>query len=1008
MPTQKPLRTVQLGKGTLNCVAWSPDRSRLALGRDDHTVYVFTPTGELHWRRKKHTAPIETLAWSPDGRFLASGADDGTLRIWSLDGTDIRCIEGHEGFIASVVWSPDGLRLASGSEDRTLRIWSATEGTELRRLEGHHSTLWAVAWSPNGDSLASGSGDRCVCVWSTTGGALLQTLTGHTHAILQVAWSPDSTRLASCAKDRTVRIWHASTSTVQHAAEYEDPIMSMAWSPTGQFLALGSSRGVVHLWSPGVVPAQTFQAHTQSISGVAWSPDGSNLSAVARDGLLAIWEIETTKDFRTKPPQPAPNALDWIARQAATVGRRPPPWVPHLPRISTDQPLEALGVLRAEGTQTAGAPCVAIAPDDLRLVSGHMEGHLRCWDLLDGRLIWTTLGRRAQDIAWAPDGKHLAMGAEDGALSLCSASDGIELHRFPGHRAPVSSVAWSPDGRALASGSADRTIRVWVMDEDGVGLRGLHCLHGHRDRVLSVAWSPDARHLVSGSEDGTVRVWSVSDGQERRRLEGHTEAVYSVAWSSRSDWIASGSQDNTIRLWSTKGQEQHSLSVHGGAVLRVAWSPEGGRLAAGSMDGTVRVWDLPGVLEGRSSTRCFASSGYAWRVAWASSGHFLVSGHAEDTLQLWDTRSPPLRRTHKNIDAFESRGFASLPAALVALHREGIYPPLSWVHDLRCLLGGGSPLSLRALTSEPEVSGIRSLQALGWSSGACTGLIAWLLRDLSGTEAWRVPTELSPTTVRALLATALSGDRIDRIEPRIPSVPLDMLRAALQRVDNRALTLIESLGADATLAEPGLISKVFQLDPSGIALSPVQRRLLHYPLTPLPVGETLEIPRLRPTVIILDGSPMCHGAVLDMLRTAAHAVVTTLRRAGLSVVLVGAGGPPTVHPLTHPLARIVLLTLVRDTPADTLETVAIATQLQRQCVNPTPTVEPIVLLLTHPQWGSGGSDCVPPPIPRLRALFVDEKPCTALPPWAKYCERVSTLASDQYAHLPEALGRLMG
>ncbi|CAK0780787.1 hypothetical protein CCP3SC15_70044 [Gammaproteobacteria bacterium] len=1116
---QKPLRVLRLGKGALNCVAWSPDRHSLALGGDDQIVYVFTPKGELRWRRKKHTAPIESLAWSPDGRCLASGSDDCTVRLWSLDGTELHCINGHEGIVAGIAWSPDSRRLVSGSDDRTLRLWSADDGTELRRLEGHEGAIWSVAWSPDGLYLASGSGDRSVRLWSATTGAEWRRLTEHTHQVTIVAWSPDSRRLASGARDRTVRLWSVEDGTELHRLEGRE-VLSMAWAPDGQCLALGSSQGAVRLWSPddddgnavfgvgsstvlpgegGANPLRRLKGHEESVWGVAWSSDGSQLAAVARDGTLALWEVATPL---VSTPVPVVDAVQWLARQAATVGRRAPPWVPQLPGADA---AGSLGILRAEVVRRSGAPCIALSPDGRRLASGHLDGYLRCWNLMDGRLLWTSVEpiadsvsgsgstssrssqRVAQDLAWSPDGRSLATGAEDGTVSLWSIGDGVELHRLSGHRAPVSSIAWSPDSSCLASGSADRTVRLWSAEKK-VELR---CLKGHTDLVRSVAWSPDGRQLASGSQDCTIRLWSATDGKELRRLEGHAALVYGIAWSPLGNLLASGSQDQTIRLWSVAdGREQQRLEGHQGAVLNVAWSPDGTRLASGSMDSTVRVWDPLAVgTRHRLPLRSFTSQdqGYSWRLAWASGGRFLASSHTEDTIRLWDTRdlfpTQTVGRVPSTAETF--RPLSALPAALTALHRLEIHPPLSLVHDLRTLLGGDTPPALETLLTGPEGEKVRDLQHLGWPGAARTGLIALLLHGLPDDAKWHPSAELAPAILRPSLTTALTGEPI---HPTAPPPPLAFLRQAVAAIDDPLLTLIAALGPEAVAADPGILLRLRHRVTQLPCLNPLQRRLLRRPLTPLAAAaasprngvgisangkqidgwngknahpwsfaapwefpaeaqrelppnafsftrrdenewlftqqyrftlrphDFLPLPCLRPTVIILDGSPACHGAIEVLLRPAAHALAATLHRQHLPAVLVSAGGQPTVHLLEQPADFLTLLTQRSPNPPDPISTLAVATAVRRQLVgNDIAWREPIILLLTQSQWGAeaGGEEVrspSPPHFPHLRALFVRDATLESqsLPVWAGSCERWEAIRPDQHEHLPEVLGRLIG
>jgi len=75
-----------------------------------------------------------------------------------------------------------------------------------------------------------------------------------------------------------------------------------------------------------------------------------------------------------------------------------------------------------------------------------------------------------------------------------------------GHTASVAAVAFSPDGRRLASGAEDNTIRLW----DTTAGKLIKKLEGHQDYVHSVAFHPRGTLLASASYDRTVRVWAVA------------------------------------------------------------------------------------------------------------------------------------------------------------------------------------------------------------------------------------------------------------------------------------------------------------------------------------------------------------------------------------------------------------------------------------------------------------------------------------------------------------------
>lgn len=70
-------------------------------------------------------------------------------------------------------------------------------------------------------------------------------------------------------------------------------------------------------------------------------------------------------------------------------------------------------------------------------------------------------------------------------------------------QAQINSVAFAPDGRTMALASERGTIDVWSVDDR----RLLTVLEGHTASATSVSFAYDGAHLASRSTDGEIRIW---------------------------------------------------------------------------------------------------------------------------------------------------------------------------------------------------------------------------------------------------------------------------------------------------------------------------------------------------------------------------------------------------------------------------------------------------------------------------------------------------------------------
>jgi WD40 repeat protein len=113
-------------------------------------------------------------------------------------------------------------------------------------------------------------------------------------------------------------------------------------------------------------------------------------------------------------------------------------------------------------------------------------------------------------------------------VGLGDEETGAGVRSFMDHRILALALAFAPDGRPLAVGGHEPGILLYdVRDGDGghpVGMP-IAC-------VNHLAFAPDGRLLAASSNlDPEILLWDLAAGRERARLRGHGSPVLRLAFA---------------------------------------------------------------------------------------------------------------------------------------------------------------------------------------------------------------------------------------------------------------------------------------------------------------------------------------------------------------------------------------------------------------------------------------------------------------------------------------------
>lgn len=304
---------------------------------------------------------------------------------------------------------------------------------------------------------------------------------------------------------------------------------------------------------------------------------------------------------------------------------------------------------------TGAVYAVAFSPDGRLLATGADDAAIRLWSLSDPTrptLVGPPLRGHSSWVYWlrfSPDGRTLASASRDHTVRLWNVTDPARPTAWSaplsGHTSYVFSVSFSGDGHTLATASYDGTVRLWDVHDPARPAAIGPPLTEHPASIASATFSPDGRTVASASHDHTIRLWNVTDPRHpvlwRPPLRGHSDVVYAVAFSADGHTLASVSNDRTVRLWDVHDPARTTplgapLKGHTDTILAVAFSPDGRTLATGGADHTIRLWDVQDPAH--PAPLLAPLNGHTGFVNWidfSPDGRHLASVSDDHTVRLW-------------------------------------------------------------------------------------------------------------------------------------------------------------------------------------------------------------------------------------------------------------------------------------------------------------------------------------------------------------------------------------
>lgn len=242
------------------------------------------------------------------------------------------------------------------------------------------------------------------------------------------------------------------------------------------------------------------------------------------------------------------------------------------------------------------------------------DGYLRIYNTKNGRkeraVLASQKGAALTCVRWSPDGSMIAVGSEDGAISIWSRAGMLRTHLVSSPHC-IFSLQWSPNGSYIAWSSGKDVFVSPLQAEAGpissssivkgvsaatYGPRGTVSWRAHDGVVTCLDWCRRSNVMITGGEDGFYKLWSAT-GALLSSAQPFEYSVTQVSWAPNGHVAAVGTFGNVVLVNPTVGGVyaiQSVPGIAGGVVRSLGWKDDSTHLAVGFSTGAVVSFSVLG------------------------------------------------------------------------------------------------------------------------------------------------------------------------------------------------------------------------------------------------------------------------------------------------------------------------------------------------------------------------------------------------------------------------------
>jgi translation initiation factor 3 subunit I len=313
-------------------------------------------------------------------------------------------------------------------------------------LKGHERPLTHLHFNREGDLLFSCSKDHKPTVWYAATGQRLGTYNGHKGSIWHCDSNWDSSLFLTAAADNTAKLWNLESGEELFSFSHMSAVRSVGFATGDQHIltvgdkAMGQEPKIfIYNLHGGDVdrledkPIQEFAGHSLKIHRAVWGALNTTIISASDDATVRLWDVETGKEIaKAADHSKGINNMSFSKDKTMFI------------TSSKDN------TARLYDTKTM--KCMKVYKTD-RPVNAAIISPLMPHVILGG-------GEEAMNVTQT----HTRQGKFESIFYHLVYQD--QLGTIAGHFGPINTLAYNPDGKSFASGAEDGYVRLHIFSQN--------------------------------------------------------------------------------------------------------------------------------------------------------------------------------------------------------------------------------------------------------------------------------------------------------------------------------------------------------------------------------------------------------------------------------------------------------------------------------------------------------------------------------------------------------------